>query len=363
MINELKETQALIDKIRFTNISIEDIEDLDRLQEQEYLTKESGKMKYITSSGKEFNRLVIKDDVVDIFNAGMANNLNGYCTPRTKMELSIHGKPDGNLYCNTVLEYEDQLIQTQEHLWNKYGVKTNAENVKVSYIEINKTFRLKYPFAEYKRAIILLMSRLPKNMGVHMDFKTLSNREYQVNDFAVANKSRAIKIYNKSLQMQIEAQGELMRVELTLENPKAVEKAFKTNLWNELTDEVINEYFIRQMKKLFADPVERWKAQQKKKILKLMKEKKDKVYHWIGAVLGCLQDEEVLTGIPQMMDIKELLPIVDQLATSRRKKRIREEFIKQAENVQTAFSNRDDEKLKEILKKMMSVPDWCGSDQ
>ena len=270
MINELKETQALIDKIRFTNISIEDIEDLDRLQEQEYLTKESGKMKYITSSGKEFNRLVIKDDVVDIFNAGMANNLNGYCTPRTKMELSIHGKPDGNLYCNTVLEYEDQLIQTQEHLWNKYGVKTNAENVKVSYIEINKTFRLKYPFAEYKRAIILLMSRLPKNMGVHMDFKTLSNREYQVNDFAVANKSRAIKIYNKSLQMQIEAQGELMRVELTLENPKAVEKAFKTNLWNELTDEVINEYFIRQMKKLFADPVERWKAQQKKKIVKMM---------------------------------------------------------------------------------------------
>ena len=362
MANELKETQALIDKIRFTNISIEDIEDPDRLQEEEYLIKESGKMKYITSSGKEFNRLNIKDDVVDIFSAG-TSKLNGNCIPYTKMELSIHGKSDGNLYCNTVLEYEDQLIQTQEHLWTKYGIRTNSENIKVSYIEINKTFRLEHPFAEYKRAIILLMSRLPKNKGVQMDFKSLINREYKINDFGVSNKSSAIKIYDKSIQMQIEAQGELMRVELTLKDAKTVKGAFKTNLWNELTDEVINEYFIRQMKKLFADPVERWKAQQKKKIVKTMKEKKDKEHHWIGAVLGCLQDEEVLTGIPQMMDIKELLPIVDQVATPRRKKRTREQFIKQAQNVQTAFNNRDDEKLKEILKKMMSVPDWCGNDQ
>lgn len=80
MANELKETQALIDKIRFTNISIEDIEDPDRLQEEEYLIKESGKMKYITSSGKEFNRLNIKDDVVDIFSAG-TSKLNGNCIP------------------------------------------------------------------------------------------------------------------------------------------------------------------------------------------------------------------------------------------------------------------------------------------
>ena len=362
MVNELKETQALIDKIRFTNISIEDIEDLDRLQEQEYLTKESGKMKYIINSGKEFNRLCIKDDVVDIFSAG-TSKLNGNCIPYTKMELSIQGKPDRNLYCNTVFEYEDQLIQTQEHLWTRYGVKTNAENIKVSYIEINKTFRLEHPFAEYKRAIILLMSRLPKNKGVQMDFKSLVHREYRVNDFVVANKSSAVKIYNKSLQMQITAQGELMRVELTLKDTKAVKGAFKASLWNELTDEVINEYFNSQMKKLFVDPVERWKEKQKKKILKMMEEKKDKEHHWIGAVLGCLQDEEVLTGIPQMMDIKELLPIVDQVATPRRKKRTREQFMRQAQNVQTAFNNRDDEKLKEILKKMMSVPDGYGSDQ
>lgn len=362
MINELKETQALIDKIQFANISIEDIEDMNQLQEQEYLTKESGKMKYITSSGKEFNRLTIKDDVVDVFSAGMSK-LNGNCIPYTKMELSIHGKSDGNLYCNTVCEYEDQLIQTQEHLWNKYGVKTNAENVKVSYIEVNKTFRLEHLFAEYKRPIILLMSRLPKNKGVQMDFKSLINRKYKINDFAVSNDSSAIKIYDKSSQMQIEAQGELMRVELTLKDARTVERAFKTNLWNELTDEVINEYFNGQMKKLFADPVERWNTLQKKKIVKMMEEKKDKEHHWIGAVLGCLQDEEVLTGIPQMMDVKELLEIVDQVATSRRKKRTREQFMRQAQNVQTAFNNRDDEKLKEILKKMMSVPDWCGSDQ
>ena len=154
-----------------------------------------------------------------------------------------------------------------------------------------------------------------------------------------------------------------MRVELTLKDAKTVKGAFKTNLWNELTDEVINEYFNGQMKKLFADPVERWKVQQKNKIVKMMKEKKDKEHHWIGAVLGCLQDEEVLTGIPQLMDVKELLPIVDQVATPRRKKRIREQFIRQAQNVQTAFNNRDDEKLQEILTKMMSVPDWYGSDQ
>mgnify|MGYP006935427217 CR=1 FL=1 len=362
MTNELKETQALIDKIRFTNISIEDIEDLDQLQEQEYLTKESGKMKYITNSGKEFNHLTIKDDVVDIFSAG-TSKLNGNCIPHTKMELSIHGKTDGNLYCNTVLEYEDQLIQTQEYLWNKYGVKTNSENLKVSYIEINKTFRLEHPFAEYKRPIILLMSRLPKNKGVQMDFKSLINRKYKINDFAVSNNSSAIKIYDKSSQMQIEAQGELMRVELTLKDAKTVKGAFKTNIWNELTDEAINEYFNTQMKKLFSEPVERWNTLQKKKIVKMMEEKKDKEHHWIGAVLGCLQDEEVLTGIPQMMDIKELLPIVDQVVASRRKKRTKEQFIKQAQNVQTAFNNRDDEKLKEILKKMMSVPDWCGSDQ
>ena len=335
-----------IDKIKISNIPVIDIENPEELRKKSILIKDKKNQNYTTESGKTFTRLCIKDKVVDQYSVGI-NNLNH--NPYNKLELSIHGD-HGNLYCNTVTDTYMQIIRAQGHLLENYGILTENSDAKISYIEINRTFPIEGKFEEYKRVLFLMMSRLPKNKGTQIDFKNLQDSKYVIDEYASNNTMSSIKIYNKSSQLKLKLGKDVMRVELTLKKAKSVKSAFGTNRLEDLTDEMIDQYFVEHMQKYFRDSILRWKVKRDKKLIKLMREMKESQHHWIGSVLGALLNEEILTGIPAVLDINEILPLVDQVVTSRRKARTKEQFQTQAKRIYTAFDRRDDEKLEELLR-------------
>lgn len=243
---------TLIDKIKLSNISVESICDMKNLREKGVLSCDTGKMKYVTESGQEFSWLCIKDDKIDKYGA-KCDGLHQ--RNQTTMELSVKDDVMGNFICRSVNEVWEQIIESQGHLLEKYGIVTNADDPTVNYIEINRTFPVNGRFEDYKRALILMMSRLPKRKGVQIDFKNVSAEGYEINEYVASNKSSAIKIYNKSMQMQLKLDADYMRVEITLKKSKVVKEAFGSNRLEDLTDKKIDDYFVDQMVKWFKEPV------------------------------------------------------------------------------------------------------------
>ena len=182
-----------IDKIKLTNVPIAKIDDPDRLRKDGILIKDKKGQNYMAGSGQEFTRLTVKDKVVDQYVVGY----DSLHAPYTKMELSVK-KKNGNLECNSVADTYSQMLHTQEHLLEEYGIVTDCTDAKISYLEINRTFPLNGRFADYKRVFILLMSRLPKNKGVQIDFKNIIDNSYVLDEYVATNNSSAIKIYNKN---------------------------------------------------------------------------------------------------------------------------------------------------------------------
>lgn len=348
----LNEKQVLIDKIKLSNVEISSIFDAEKLEDKGCLHREEAGMRYAaTQNGVDFTRINVKDEQVRLF-AGVDNL---HRRKYSKMELNVSGKEHGNLYCDDVVGLWDRIIAAQGYLMQNYGIKTDVEESKITYIELNKTFKASGNFDAYKRPLALLMSFLPANMGVQGDFRT-NNEGYQLTEKLAGNKSRSLKVYDKSSQVKINIDGSIIRVELTLKKPETIKQAFGSNRLDQLTDSLVNNYFDAQMQKLFADPLEKWQKEKEKRLLHLMEQKKEEEHHWIGAVLGTLQDQEVLSGVPEVMDVHDLFPLVDQLQTAK-KARTKRMLVEQAQKVQTAFNRRDDLKLQELIGKFIGTPD------
>lgn len=346
---------TLIDKIKLSNISVKSIDDMQDLREKGVLSCDTGKMKYVTGSGQEFSWLCIKDKKIDKYEA-KCDGLHQ--RNQTILELSVKDNVMGNFICRSVNEVWEQIIESQGHLLEKYGIVTNADDPTVNYIEINRTFPVNGRFEDYKRALILMMSRLPKRKGVQIDFKNVSADGYEINEYVASNKSSAIKIYNKSMQMQFKLDADYMRVEITLKKSKVVKEAFGSNRLEDLTDKKIDDYFVEQMMKWFREPVELWLKNSKKEIQKIVVACRKKDVHWISSVLGTLLNKEVQTGVPIMLDVQQLLSVIDSM-NIKRKGRIKDSFLKRTENVYTVFNQNDGDKLDEVLNKLtvQSEPD------
>ena len=358
---------ALLDKVVINNVKIIGFTNFKQLQKMGNVeVVEGNKINYITADGHEFKRLSIVDEVIDKLCAGsklIGNDRIDYCN----IALSIKSDK-GNLECYTVAEYKDYLRQIEEHLYCMYGIETDFSRAKLKEVEINRTFPLDYNFEDYHRVIELIMNNLPKTLKNQMDYKKVQNglADYQTY-YATSKKSNKskkfieLKIYNKtkSIEKLIVLTDTYMRVEFKIIGADKIERALDKKFFDELTDQLINDYFDGQVKKLIVKPYENWKKARDKQIVKLMKEQREKdLRHWQTNVLRILQDKEIMDKKAILLDVEELMELVDKLKLeAKRENEIKKNLKKQAKKYETAFCNNDHLKMAEILKKLQSVND------
>ncbi len=360
---QVREKTALLDKMILGGIQILEFRDIKNLIAKDIVELTTSKVRYITASGEEFNRLLIEHDgVIDKMLAG-SKLIGGERVDYCSLEVTIKSTEVGNLNCYSVDDYIDRLREIQDHLETTYGIVADFTDMTIKEVEINRTFRLEENFENYHRVLNLIMTNLPSYLKNQMDYKKVvkGSSEYQTYyaTSKTTNKSKRyllFKIYNKTKAIEhiILITDSYMRVELRLVGTEKVKKALKTNKFFEMTDELINSYFDEQIDKLIKKPFEKWQKDRDKYIVKLMKNERARdIRHWQTNVLRILQNEEISQKRPVLLDIEELIPLVDQLGlTSRRRSDVRTNFRKQSKKYETVFCKNDHLKLNEILEKL-----------
>lgn len=372
-MTKIIENRALLDKAVFANIFIAGFDDMQKLVQNDIVEITTSKVKYVTATGQEFNRLLIENDgMIDKMVAGsklMGNRRIDYCN----LETTIKNSEVGNLACYTVDDYIDQLMQIQDHLKNDYGIEADFSDITIKELEINRTFKLDGDFEDYHRVLNLIMTNLPAYMKNQMDYKKVVNGSSEYQTYYATSKSTnkskrylLFKIYNKSKAIEniILLTDSYMRVEFRLVGAEKVKKALGTNKFAELTDAIINEYFDKQIDKMLVKTFEKWQKERDKYIVKLMKDERERdIRHWQSNVLRILQNDEIAQKRPVLLDIEELIPLVNQLDLKpNRRCDVKRNFRKQSQKFETVFCNNDHLKMGEILKKL-TVKDTANTEK
>ena len=354
-----RENIALIDKCIFSGVLIEDIEDMEKLVKQNLLEINTGKQKYLTKTMKEFSCLSLHDELIDRLKAGVYfKNLNTYGT----LQTSIKDNELSNLHCYTVEEYKKFLEKIKKHLLGQYGITVDFSYLGLKQLEINRTFQLNGEFNDYRRDFKLLMAQIPKGSYLtnQAQFKDVSNNKGYVYGTFYAKSGKKqyleLKIYKKKRALLgfVVLSENWVRFELKLVGSAKVKRELETNQFYELTDEKINKWFNKKIKYFFLDPMEKWQQKRDKRLLKLMREQREKqLKNWITNTIGILQDKEIAQDFPELLDVEELLPIIDKLGLkAKRLYKVKNNFKKRVAQAHSTLNNRDDLKLKEVLDKL-----------
>jgi len=371
-VNEFSRT-ALIDKLVLSNVDVQSIRDPNELNEKGMLCNGKSRMKYYTKNGEEFTSLNIKDDFFGKLKAGVNYGTGGLYS---SFATSVRNGICSNLVCNTMDDYKNQIENAKKYLIEKYGIYVDFENSIVNSIEINRTFQINNGIADYKRPIELIAWNIPgkRRMNLIQDFKrkiengfttetfVITSRKIKKNKYEKTKKSKQYEeliFYGKSEQLEkIIFLSELyMRFEIKITGAAKIKKMIGTNKFYKITDQNINDFFHNEVKELIVDPFTIWKEKRDKKLLKLLRSQRSQKHDWIVNTLLILANEELKNGVPFILDVSEIIPLIDKMGIkdSQRRYKIRENFKNQAKRKADVFCNNDDQKLQELLYKLQDI--------
>ena len=361
----VREDVALVDQIVLNNIEILHIADIKQLIKQDIVEISTHPMQYTMADEQEFTRLTIKNDgIIDYMIAGAIYRPHqkiNYCN----ITLSVKNTSFGNLCCYTVQEYRQKLKEIQNHLLNTYGIEVAIDKASIREIEINKTFALCEPYENYYRVVKLIMHNLPAELHIQM-YCTENGKEKNkpgtfyacTNKTKSSNRFTTLKIYDKSsalsAKLKITLDKSYMRIELRFSGTQKIKRALTTNSLALVTDDMINVCYQRYMKRYIYNPYNKWRKKRNNYVLEMIqKQRSFDIRHWQINILRILSHEEINNGFATLLDVEELFPLLTKLdLSSKRQYAIRQNFYRHAAEYETAFNQRDNIKLTEILKKL-----------
>lgn len=371
--------QTLIDKCEYSGILIEHIDEnaIKELVEQK-------KAKITVSNDDGSNKYKYKVTIKEngyCFKGGYNKLVGGYGI----LQTSIPDDDIKNLNCYNVEQYKKHIETIKKDMENKYKIYLNTENPIIRKIEINKTFKIDGEMPTYERVLNLIMALLPaktrlKTQVVYADKdKNLidKNTYYATSKHNKTSENNSkssfmiVKFYNKTEQLKscykIIVEENYIRLEFTIVGKEKIKGVIGTKYLNMLTDEMIDNYFNQKVADWIVKPIEKWKQEQKKKALKIMKECKFvDGYKWINKCLTRFLNEEIKPrsgNIPLILDIEEIIPLVNELyPNGDRRKRAKSVFRKAAKEDVWNLTNRDDLKLQELIDKLTSKEDTKKSN-
>lgn len=371
-VNEFSRT-AMIDKLTLSGVAIQEISDPDDLDKRGILCNGKSKMKYYTKSGKEFTSLSIKDDFFGKLKAGVNYGTGGLYS---RLATSVKNGFCSNLVCNTMNDYKNQIEETKNYLIGKYGIYAGFENAIVNSIEINRTFPIESGISHYKRPIELIAWNVPgkRRMSLVQDFKRKTESGFKTETFVITSKKiqknkcektkkskqyEELIFYDKTKQLEkiIFLSEVYMRFEIKITGAAKIKKMIGTNKFYEITDQNINEFFNSEIMELIIDPYAAWKEKRDRNLLKLLKSQRSEKHDWVVNTLLVLANEELKNGVPFILDVAEIIPLIDKMGIKdpQRRYRIRENFKNQAKRKADIFCNNDDQKLQELLHKLQDT--------
>lgn len=365
---KLQTQQALLDKCSFSNVLVNWIEEesIEKLMNSKQLTT------MVNRDGEIFYFVKLKNIKNGYyFKSGYREMVGNY----GNLDTNIVNRGFGNLNGYNVEKYNKHIEDVKKNLMEENGINIDIDVLKMEKIEINKTFQIDGEMPQYERVFNLLMALLPANtkLKTQVVYSNKNKDNIDKNTFYATSKSKSkskcyteVKWYNKTEELKenysIILNENYVRLEFTIYGARKIKDELKTNCFAELTDQKINEWFEKKVKRLITEPVKKWKLEQQKKILKIMKScKTQEGYKWVGRCLSQIMNEEIEPRKghkPLLLDVEELIPLVNQIyPNGNKRKRTKKAFRRAAQEDAWNLMKRDDLKLEEILMKITTQTD------
>ena len=304
---------------------------------------------------------------------GMDGSLNKRIRIRDNslfVELSIGDKPysNGDAYVHLTLtptnyhgfnsenlswyDYDEFITFVIAYIEYAYRIRLSTEKAKLRSIEINCNIPLKGPYADYNRAIRLLMSLLPKHLKVAHTAQGTKQGAGASPTYLSSNGSMAIAVYNKTAQMVAKHKGSLpglvnaqsehipnppenvpeledaddvsstenacspdtMRIEIRLLTPKKIKAVFGSNLWTDLNDEKISAYFRRTIHKEMQEKYEQWQTERQRDLILLVDQmRKAHTNGWHHHTMQHIRNMSERDGVPYILDVEQVIDALKAL--------------------------------------------------
>ena len=216
-------------------------------------------------------------------------------------------------------DYDEHLEHLLSYLTAKYGISLRAKDIFVRYMEINCNIPLKETYRKYTRVIKLLMSFCGKHLRQEVTYRNLGQPDAGATTYMRYNGSWAIVVYNKSLQMaqkypdrcsnrqDVDAQRDLMRIEIRLHTARKIKNIFRSNRWSQITDQAVCTYYHRVITKPWTTQYKMWIRQKDKELEELLQFfKSEKGRDWYHEIMHYAYDRAENDGIPYILDNQQL---------------------------------------------------------
>jgi uncharacterized protein YfkK (UPF0435 family) len=223
-------------------------------------------------------------------------------------------------------EYSAYIIEAERQIESKYGISLDTSAARIKNIEIAGNLITPRPYEEYLSVLRVIVFSMRKNLRFD---------SYDNSTFYMKNNSKEIVFYDKTHQMQENKKGDceavpldVMRFEIRLKgkrNSTIIKNNLGTNLWSELTDEMIYDYYQRFVKNEIMVKFEKWESGRYEELKKLYRKiKKSGSKQWPYILLKTVFNRSK-PGVLYILDIAQLADAVNDVL---RKKKDRNRWRK-----------------------------------
>lgn len=249
-----------------------------------------------------------------------------YHTKQVKIasEFQLSPADNGNNLKNlSVHEFKSRIQAAVQHYNASYGLKLDVSRLKLRSMEINTTIELKEEIGAYTGVLALFCKLLPAKY--YKDCKLMVWQElhtWQSESFTVRNSSVELKIYNKSKQLRdaqiILLPDNLLRIEYVfrrlqhnpLENPE------------KLTDQMIQNQFLRFFRRDIVKPYADWIPQHKEKLQQLLQAHRTGNRYWINSFCRDCRHRNAAEPFEALFDLEILKEVLqDELSGDKNRSR------------------------------------------
>lgn len=368
-----------IDKIRFYNLALDgengiDYEKLTMQKSVKFeIAKDGAYIRHLQDK-TGIRRIIIKDNkkFADLI-IGCKKDNRGILHEYIHLTLTVTHAKGSNLVPMSHAAYSDYLKEILQYIYDAYGIRLTADQIKVNLIEINTNILLSQDYKNYGRALKHLMSFPGASLGKLSTYEDVDKNKNKTTlnaeSYKRGNDSIELIMYNKSKQMKDtgikpedfnedilpeshdeDKPPQYLRIEYKLLNSKKVGAELGTTLWSELNDAIIVNWFINKTEKQIADKYQKWEEKKKKELVKLIKICRDKdPKKWHSLLMQEIRNRSELNGCPYILDIEQVYEAIRSIPNSSRYCSRSIKAIDKIDIENDIYKNHDIDKIHEIF--------------
>lgn len=172
------------------------------------------------------------------------------------LDVYVGDKNKNNLKPLTLEELEVKYKEILDYIENEYGIGLTMKEAKYTYLEINKTFEVNREIEEYQPFLKLLPVLCPRRYRQGPDTRHNPD-DGLIRQVSFDSGVMRIKVYDKRKQLKMRKVADLnklyLRFEVCLNTDDKIKSVFGTNNRNEITQEMLKEYFKKVLKEDIFD--------------------------------------------------------------------------------------------------------------